>query len=84
LKGRQEVLRQFYQKIQARRRARALLNVRQEFAKAGYPLDRFRDSEIEAAITNWTGDIDAVTLSAKSIHRVLKRLRYAAGKGFIC
>ena len=73
------MLRKLYRKIQARRRARALLNVRQEFAKAGYPLDRFRDAEIEAAIKPRTGDIDALTWSAKSIYRVLKRLRYATG-----
>lgn len=73
------MLKKFYKKLQARRRARALLNIRQEFAKAGYPLDRFRDPEIEAAITHWNQDEDiaAFTISAKIIYRTLKRLRRA-------
>lgn len=73
------MLKKFYKKLQARRRARALLNIRQEFAKAGYPLDRFRDPEIEAAITHWNEDEDiaAFTISAKIIYRTLKRLRRA-------
>ena len=74
------MLKKFYQKLQARKRARALLNIRQEFAKAGYPLDRFRDSEIEAAITYWNEDedLEAFTISAKIIYRILKRLRRVA------
>ena len=74
------MLKKFYQKLEARKRARALLNIRQEFAKAGYPLDRFRDSEIEAAITHWNEDEDiaAFTISAKIIYRILKRLRRAS------
>ena len=74
------MLKKFYKKLQARKRAHALLNIRQEFAKAGYPLDRFRDSEIEAAITHWNEDEDvaAFTISAKIIYRILKRLRRAA------
>ena len=73
------MLKKFYKKLQARRRARALLNIRQEFAKAGYSLERFRDSEIEAAITHWNEDEDiaAFTISAKIIYRTLKRLRRA-------
>jgi len=72
------VLTKFYQKLKARKRARALLKIRQEFAKVGYPLDRFRDSEIEAAITHWNEDIEAFTISAKIIYRILKRLRRPA------
>lgn len=72
------MLKKFYQKLQARKRARALLNIRQEFAKAGYPLDPFRDSEIEAAVTRWNEDLAAFTISAKMIYRILKRLRRAA------
>ena len=72
------MLKKLYRKLQARKRARALLNIRQEFAKAGYPLDRFRDSEIEAATTLWNEDIAAFTISAKIIYRILKRLRRAA------
>jgi len=72
------VLTKFYQKLEARKRARALVNIRQQFARVGYPLDRFRDSEIEAAITHWNEDIAAFTISAKIIYRILKRLRRAA------
>jgi len=72
------VLTKFYQKLEARKRARALVNIRQQFAKVGYPLDRFRDSEIEAAITHWNEDIATFTISAKIIYRILKRLRRAA------
>ena len=72
------MLTKFYQKLEARKRARALVNIRQQFAKVGYPLDRFRDSEIEAAITHWNEDIAAFTISAKIIYRILKRLRRAA------
>src|SRR5690242_17007635 len=71
------VLKKFFQKLQARKRARAVLNIRQEFARAGYPLDHFRDSEIEAAITHWHEDISAFTISAKIIYRIFKRLRRA-------
>jgi hypothetical protein len=74
MKEEMSVLKKFYQKLQARQRARALLNIRQEFAKAGYPLDRFRDSELEAAITHWNDDIATFTTSAKIIYRILKRL----------
>jgi len=72
------VLTKFYQKLEARKRARALVNIRQQFARVGYPLDRFRDSEIEAAITHWNEDIATFTISAKIIYRILKRLRRAA------
>ena len=65
----------FYQILEARRRRRALANIRCEFAKAGYPLDHFRDSQIEAALTHCNNDITAVTLSAKIIYRALRRLR---------
>ena len=50
------------------------MNIRYEFAKAGYPLDHFRDSQIEAALTRCNNDITAVTLSAKIIYRALRRL----------
>jgi hypothetical protein len=68
----------FYQIMEERRRRRALVNIRREFEKAGYPLDHFRDSQIEAALTRWTDDIVAVTLNAKTIYRVVKRLRRVA------
>jgi hypothetical protein len=68
------VVTKFYQILEARRRRRALLNIRREFEKAGYPLHHFRDSQIEAALTRWTDDIAEVTLNAKAMYRVLKRL----------
>ena len=64
--------------VEARRRKRAIVNIRREFLKAGYPLDHFGDSQIEAALTRWNDDISAVTVSAKIIYRALKRLRRAA------
>lgn len=70
----------FYQIMKTRRRRRALANIRREFAKAGYPLDHLEDSQIEAALTRWNDDIAAVTVSAKTIYRALKRLpRVARG-----
>ena len=68
----------FYEILERRRRRRALVNIRREFASAGYPLDHFRDSQIEAALTHWNDDIAAVTLNAKTIYRALKRLRRVA------
>lgn len=65
----------FNQFVEARRRQRAIVNIRREFLKAGYPLDHFGDSQIEAALTRWNDDISAVTVSAKTIYRTLKRLR---------
>ena len=68
----------FYQILEGRKRRRALANIRREFARAGYPLDHFRDSQIEAAMTRWNDDIEAVSVSAKTIYRTLKRLRRVA------
>jgi hypothetical protein len=65
----------FNQFVEARRRQRAIVNIRREFLKAGYPLDHFGDSQIEAALTRCNDDISAVTVSAKTIYRTLKRLR---------
>jgi hypothetical protein len=61
--------------VDRRRQQRAIVNIRREFLKAGYPLDYFGDSQIEAALTRWNDDISAVTVSAKIIYRALKRLR---------
>jgi hypothetical protein len=65
----------FSQILKERRRRRALVNIRREFARGGYPLDHFRDAQIEAALTCWKDDISAVTLSAKTIYHALRRLR---------
>ena len=64
--------------LESRRRQRAIGNIRREFLKAGYPLDHFADSQIEAALTRWNDDISAVTVSAKIIYRALKRLQRVA------
>ena len=69
------LLTKFHQFVEARRRQSAIMNIRQEFLEAGYPLDNFGDSQIEAALTRWHDDISAVTVSAKIIYRTLKRLR---------
>ena len=61
-----------------RRRQRAIVNIRREFLKAGFPLDHFGDSQIEVALISWHDDISAVTVSAKIIYRALKRLRRVA------
>ncbi len=64
--------------VESRRRERAIVKIRREFGKAGYPLDHFGDSQIEAALTPWNDDISAVTVNAKIIYRALRRLRRAA------
>ena len=69
------MVKKFYQILKARRRQRALVNIRREFEKAGYPLDQFGDSQIEAALTRWNDDIATVTLNAKVMYRALSRLR---------
>ena len=69
----------FHQILKTRRRRRALANIRREFAKAGYPLDQFGDSQIEAALTRWNDDVAAFTVSAKTIYRTLKRLPRLSG-----
>ena len=74
-RGGKEVVKKFYQILKARRRRRALVNIRREFEKAGYPLDQFGDSQIEAALTRWHDDIATVTLNAKAMYRTLRRLR---------
>jgi hypothetical protein len=58
----------------ARRRRRALLTIRREFAKYGYPLDRLDDAEIEASLPPETIDDPASRLGAKAISRALLRM----------
>lgn len=69
------MVKKFYQILKARRRRRALANIRQEFEKAGYPLDQFGDSQIEAALTSGDSDIASVTVTATTIYRALRRLQ---------
>ena len=68
-----KLLKKFYQILESRRRRRKIRKVRREFARAGYPLDQFRDSQIEAALRANT-DV-GFTISAKTIYRTLKRLK---------
>jgi hypothetical protein len=75
MRRKRKVIKKFYQLLKARKRRRALANIRREFEKAGYPLDQFGDSQLEAALTRWTDDIAAVTLNANAMYRVLRRLR---------
>lgn len=70
----------FKQFVESRRRQRAIVNIRREFLKAGYPLDHFGDSQIEAALTRWNNDISAVTLNANAMHHALRRLRRVAAE----
>ena len=58
----------------ARRRRRALLTIRREFAKSGYPLDRLDDAEIEASLPPETFEDPASRLGAKTISRALLRM----------
>ena len=75
------MIKKLYEILKARRRRRALANIRREFDEAGYPLDQFGDSQIEAALTRWTDDIGAVVLNANAMYRALRSLRgVPAGK----
>lgn len=47
---------------------------------AGYRLDHFRDSQVEAALQHWNKDVSGVTINAKMIYRTLKRLKQLRGK----
>lgn len=58
----------------ARRRRRALLKIRREFARCGYPLDRLDDAEIEASLLPETFNDPASRLGAKAISRALLRM----------
>ena len=71
------MLKTFYQILESRRRRRKIRKIRREFARAGYLLDQFRDSQIEAALRANT-DV-GFTISAKTIYRTLKRLKVTGG-----
>ena len=72
-----KLLKKFYQILESRRRRRQIRKIRREFARAGYPLDQFRDSQVEAALRANT-DV-GFTISAKTIYRTLKRLQVTRG-----
>ena len=73
-----KLLKKFYQILKSWRRRRGVMKIRREFARAGYPLDQFRDSQIEAALRANT-DV-GFTISAKTIYRTLKRLKVTHGE----
>ena len=58
----------------ARRRRRAFLTIRREFARCGYPLDGMADDEVEAALPPGSVDDPSSHLSAKAISRAIRRL----------
>ena len=64
----------FSRMLAARRRSRALMKVRREFAKWGYPLDGTADADIEAALPPGMCDNPPDYLGAKTISRALRRL----------
>ena len=72
-----KLLKKFYQILESRRRRHEVKKIRREFERAGYPLDQFRDSQIEAALHRTT-DV-GFTISAKTIYRTLKRLKVTGG-----
>ena len=73
-----KLLKKFYQILESRRRRREVRKIRREFASAGYPLDQFRDSQIEAALHRNTEV--GFTINAKTIYRTLKRLNVTRGE----
>ena len=75
-----KLLKKFYQLLESRRRRREVKKIRREFERAGYPLDQFRDSQIEAALQNTEVGF---TISAKTIYRMLKRLKLTRGEHLI-
>ena len=77
-KGVTRLVTKFYKILEAWKKRRALVSIRQDFARAGFTLDDFPDSQIEMALTRWNDDITAVTLSAKTIYRALKQLGHNA------
>ena len=72
-----KLLKKFYQILESSRRRHKIRKIRREFARAGYPLDQFRDSQIEAALRANTEV--GFTISAKTIYRTLKRLQVTGG-----
>ena len=68
-----KLLKKFSQILKSRRRRREVRKIRREFASAGYPLDQFRDSQIEAALHR-NAEVE-LTINAKTIYRTLKRLK---------
>lgn len=71
--------RRFRQMLAARRRRRALVKIRGEFARCGYPLHGLSDAEIEASLPPGTCDAPPDYLGAKTVSRAVRRLRVSGG-----
>ena len=74
-RGVMKLFKKLYGILESRRRRRAFSKIRRAFARAGYRLDRFRDSQVEAALRHWNEDVSNVTINAKTIYRTLRRLK---------
>lgn len=61
---------------------RRLFQVRRAFERAGYPVDHFSDSQIEAALTRGERSIEEVPISAKILSLALRRLSKRKGDAF--
>ena len=68
----------FHHMLAARRRRRALLKIRGEFARCGYPLDGLADADIEASLPPGMCETPPDYLGAKTISRALRRLSTGA------
>lgn len=68
------MFRKFNHMLAARRRRRALVKIRQEFARHGHPLDGHSDSDIEASLPPGMSATPPAYLGAKTISRALRRL----------
>lgn len=72
------MFKKFNRMLAARRRRRALVKIRQEFARSGYPLDGYADSDIEASLPPGMCETRPDYLGAKTISRALRRLSNSA------
>lgn len=64
----------FHYMLAARRRRQALVKIRQEFARCGYPLDGLTDADVEASLPPGMCETPPDYLGAKTISRALRRL----------
>ena len=69
-----------YQMLAARKRRRALVKIRREFARWGYPLDGRTDAEIEAALSPLMSGTLPDYIGAKTISHALRRLSIGTGQ----
>jgi hypothetical protein len=67
----------------ARRRRRTLNKIRREFENHGHRLDGVSDFEIEVVLTRGGREVNATSLSAKTIFLALRRLSAGDRQGHI-